>query len=84
MLMLRTVSLLQTFAHVLRAKNSDLSACHRKLFRWMSRLCKDVETATDTNFVKLNHGTWFSLTVCFLASRVQVGKSCVYQESEVL
>lgn len=83
MLMLRVVSLLQTFIYILQEKNSDLSACHRKLLRGVSKLFKCTEIATDTNFVKLNPGTWFSLIV-FFPTWLQVGESCFYQENEVI
>lgn len=84
MLMLSMVSLLQTFVHILREKNSDLSACHRKLFRGVRTLFKHIEIMTDINFVKLDHRSWFSLIVCFLIHCFQVGRSCFYPENEVL
>lgn len=57
MLVPRVVSLLQTLTYVLREKNSDLSACHRKLLQGVSKLFKCKEVVTDTNSVKLNPGT---------------------------
>lgn len=74
------VSLLQTFVYIFREKNSDLSACHRKLFQGVSKLFRNVEITTDTNFVKLNHGTWFSNSVF---SYVSSGKQVLFLLTEL-
>lgn len=57
MLMLRVVSLLQALIYILREKNSDLSACHRKLLQGVSKLFKRIEIVADINFVKLSPST---------------------------
>ncbi|KAB0389606.1 hypothetical protein E2I00_016563, partial [Balaenoptera physalus] len=50
MLMLRVVSLLQTFIYILQEKNSDLSASHRKLLRGGSLKMANYTSAPEDDY----------------------------------